>query len=481
MKNIGKAAIIIILASILALALNGFDFRAESLLMLYVVAIVIIIVETGSFKLGIVSALVCVFTFNFLFTEPRFTFSINDPNYYISMLIFLIVAGIVGSLMTRLKKQIIISTENEEGTKKLYKIVKGYLNLTGDHQITIHGEKSIQELTGKTCYMYLKKNGKPFESEGLNWCFDNSTACGFGEMKLGELPVKYMPIRSGHKTLGALEMEMEGTDLSKPEMVYVNTILTQTTIALERDHLSKEEEKNKFRIETERLKSNLLRSISHDLRTPLTSIEGSANFILESPQPLDEETVRSLLTDISSDAVWLNNLVENLLNMTKIQDGRLIISKAGELACDILSEASSRISKRLGKHNLEINVPEELTLVPMDGHLIIQVLVNLLDNCIKHTREDSNIVVNAYENEKYMVFEVQDNGGGIGEDIQDKIFESFVTSSKESGDMVRGMGLGLSIVKSIIEAHGGTIMAENNYLGGATFRFTLPLEGRNNE
>lgn len=320
MKNIGKSAFIIGLASLLAWALNGFGFRPESLLMIYVVAIVIVIVETSSFRLGIISAFICVFAFNFLFTEPRFTFSINDPNYYISMLIFLIVAGIVGTLMTRLKKQIVIATENEESTKKLYKIVTGYLNLTGDHQITIQGEKSIQELTGKTCYIYLKKEGKPFESTGLNWCFDHSMPCGFGEIKFGEMPVKYLPIRSGHKTLGALEMEMEGTELTKGEMVYVNTILTQTTIALERDQLSREEEKNKFRIEAEQLKSDLLRSISQDLRTPLTSIEEKSNLLLECFQRSDEETVRSLLSEISRDAVWLNNLVENLLNMTKTEE-----------------------------------------------------------------------------------------------------------------------------------------------------------------
>lgn len=480
MKNIGKAAVIVLLGTVLVLALNEFGLRGESLLMIYVVAIVIVIVETNNFKLGIASAVVSVFTFNFLCTEPRFTFSISDPNYYFAILIFLIVIWIVGTLTTSLKKQIKISVANEESMKKLYTIVTGYLNLTGDQQITIHGEKSIEELTGKTSYMYLKKQGKPFESEGLNWCFDHSTPCGFGEIKFSDLTVKYLPIRSGHRTLGAIEIEMEGVDFTRAQLVYVNTVLTQTTIALERDYLSKEEEKNRFHIASEKLKTNLLRSISHDLRTPLTSIAGSGNFLLESWESLDKETINSLLKDISVDATWLNDMVENLLNMTKIQEGHLIIAKEGELAWDIISEAVGRVSKRLGDHVIKVKVPEQLTLVPMEAHLIIQVMINLFDNCIKHTKSDSKITASAYEKENYMVFEVEDDGGGINESIKDKIFDSFVTTN-ETGDNSRGVGSGLPICKSIVEAHGGEIRADNNRIGGATFRFTLPLEENRDE
>ena len=468
-------AMIIILTTLLAFVLDEIGLYVENILMLYAVAVLIIITETKSFRWGVASTIICIFTFNFLFTQPRYSFMMTDPNNIVSLFIFLVVSFIVSTLVTRLNNQILFSNKNEERTAKLYKISSGYLNITGFDNIIVYGENSLSSLIDKPCKLYIKTDGAEFEDSAVAWSYKNAMPCGFGEGYLDKSKDKYIPVKSGNKTLGVLQIELSGVDISKEETLYINTMLNQITIALEHDYLSRAEEINRLNIEKEKLKSSLLRSISHDLRTPLTTIGGNAEFLLDNESTLDEETKTAMLADIVADSTWLSSMVENLLNMTKIQDGRLILRKQNEVVDDIIGGAVSRISKRLGRHKLTVNKPDEVLLVPMDGQLIIQVLVNLIDNCIKHTREDSQIVVSAVLDEQ-MYFEVSDNGGGIKADVLLKIFDSFVTSDAASSDNHRGIGLGLSIVKSIVEAHGGEITAENNDKGGATFRFTLSMK-----
>jgi two-component system sensor histidine kinase KdpD len=184
--------------------------------------------------------------------------------------------------------------------------------------------------------------------------------------------------------------------------------------------------------------------------------------------------MRSVLNDIASDASWLSGMVENLLNMTRIQDGRLVIKKNSEVVDDIIGEAVSKVIKQKKGHQLIVEKPDEMLLVPMDGRLIIQVLLNLIDNAFKHTRDDSMVWIKVYSESENAVFEITDNGGGIREDKIDKLFDSFYTAIDNSSDKKHGMGLGLNICKSIVEAHNGKIIAKNNSIGGASFKFYLP-------
>lgn len=470
-----KTVIIILLATLVAFFLDYLKLRGENILMLYAIAVMVIITQAKKLLWGAISAIVCVLAFNYFFTAPRYTFQVNDPNYFVSFGIFLVLAFIVSTLTTRLNHQVIISRQNEERTSELYKISNGYLNVIGRTSIISYGEKSLSNLIKKNCKLYIKTSANQFTDKAVSWCYENSAPCGFGESIFNDTKYKYLPIKSGQKTLGVVSIEVGSIDLTKDETLYINTMLGQITITLEHDFLTKAEETNRINIEKEKLKSNLLRSISHDLRTPLTSIAGNAEFLLQSIDKPNLDISKSMLTDISTDASWLSNLVENLLNMTRIEDGRLLLNTQKEVVDDIISEAVGHVSKRLANHTLVVNKPDDIVLVPMDGSLIIQVLVNLIDNSIKHTRSDSEIVVSAYINEG-MVFEVSDNGGGIAPDFIDSIFDSFVTSSATVSDTHRGVGLGLSIVKSIVGAHGGEITAQNNDKGGATFKFELPLE-----
>ena len=287
----------------------------------------------------------------------------------------------------------------------------------------------------------------------------------------GECEYAYIPLSSKNATHGVVKFKGK---LTAEEARLADTFISQITLALDREMMASLEEENRLQIEKEKLRSSLLRSISHDLRTPLTGIAGGADLLLSNINEIDQETMKSVLTDIASDASWLSNMVENLLNMTRLQDGRLTIKKKNEVVDDIIGETVSKVQKQKNKHKLIVEKPEEVMLVPMDAQLIIQVLFNLIDNAFKHTREDSCIRVSAYREGQCAIFEVSDNGGGIKPESLGKVFDNFYSAEDGHSDRRLGMGLGLSICKSIVEAHNGKITAENNTIGGATFKVTLP-------
>lgn len=474
--NASKSLMILLLTTLFALLLQQMTLRAENALIIYVLGILIIIIQTKSFLWGIVSSVIYIFLFNFFFTEPKFTLMVNDPDYIVSFCIFLIVAFIASKLTSKLQKQIEISKQKEEITNTLYKISSGYLNISGITNIANYGAKNLEFLIHKKCIIYYGENGISSNDEAVIWCSGNGLACGKGEKQFPYLSSKYVPIKIKDQAAGVVKIDCSDSDITKEETLYVNTMLSLIALAIEREVLNLTAEKNRFNIEKEKLKSNLLRSISHDLRTPLTAITGGTNLLIDRLDTLDKETVLSLLYDINADSAWLSNMVENLLNMTRIQEGRLLIKQQYEVVDDIVSEAISRVSKRIGKHTIKTDLAKEIFLVPMDGQLIIQVLINLIDNALKHTREDCIITIKTEKTGELMSFSVADNGGGINAYILEHIFDSFITAANDSADKHRGIGLGLSICKSIVQAHGGTISAKNNETGGATFTFTLPLE-----
>lgn len=238
--------------------------------------------------------------------------------------------------------------------------------------------------------------------------------------------------------------------------------------------LEEESRKAKIRAEKEEFKTLLLQSVSHDFRTPLTSISANADYLLRS-DATDEETRKELLGSIVEDATWLNNMVENLLSMTRVQDEDVTLKKTPEIVDEIIGEAVGKMERRKGDHRISVQLPEEIIVAPMNARLILQVLVNLIDNAIKHSVPSSLIEVRARKDEEVVRFAVSDNGGGIGSEDPERLFARFYATEHNGGGR-RGIGLGLSICKAIVEAHGGTMTARNNQQGGATFEFALPLE-----
>ena len=252
-------------------------------------------------------------------------------------------------------------------------------------------------------------------------------------------------------------------------------IAEQNVAAMRRiNKLEEENRKPKIKAEKEEFKTLLLQSVSHDLRTPLTSISVNADYLLHS-ESSNEQTRKELLQNILNDARWLNDMVENLLNMSRVQDEDIEIEKTPEIVDEIIGDVIERMEPRKGSHTLQVQLPEEIVVVPMNAKLISQVLVNLIDNAIKHSAQNSIIQVSAWKGKDVVHFSVSDNGGGIRAKDKEQLFSRFYATERSDGGR-RGVGLGLSICKAIVEAHGGTIYAYNNDHGGATFEFILPSE-----
>ena len=226
----------------------------------------------------------------------------------------------------------------------------------------------------------------------------------------------------------------------------------------------------------EQLRANLLRSISHDLRTPLTSISGNASNLLSNGEKFDADTKKQLYSDIYDDSMWLINLVENLLSVTRIEEGRLNINLSTELLDEIITEALHHISRKKVEHKISFQASEEFILVKVDARLIMQVIINIVDNAIKYTQKDSEIVITTRKQNHRAVVCIADNGGGISDDVKPYIFDMFYSGAKGIADSRRSLGLGLSLCKSIITAHGGEIEVSDNRPHGAVFTFSLPIE-----
>ena len=472
-----KIAVVWVISTLLAIVMNRAGLRPENILLEYLVGVLIGIVATGSLAWGIMTAIVFALTFNYLFTEPKLTFHMYDADYVISVMICVVVAVIVSTLVVKLQRQMQIANKKREITTKINAIGNGFLNVSGFDEMRKYSGESLSNLTGKHVTVLLKEDeSQEFPSAMAEWCYNQSLPCGHGECQFPNDNGLYIPIKNREKTYGVIIFDCGGWSLKEEEKVYVDTVISQITLVVEREQLSREQENNRVQMERERLKSTLLRSISHDLRTPLTGIGSNAGFLFDNLGIIDHDTVRSMLKDICTDTEWLSSMVENLLNMTRIQEGRLDINKKKEVVDDIIGSAVNLVSKRIGSHKLKTRTPEEILLFSVDGRLFIQVLVNLLDNAFRHSGDGTTVTISAERVGDCIRFQVSDNGVGISADKMQQIFDNFFTTAYENGDRQRGVGLGLTICKAIVEAQGGTIQVCNNETGGVTFSVEMPME-----
>ncbi|WP_331666936.1 ATP-binding protein [Metaclostridioides mangenotii] len=443
------------------------------------------------------SSILSVLIFNFFFTEPYFTFNAIKVGYPLTFVIMLLVALITSALTVRIKTQAKVAVVRERRTDILYEINKKLLTTRGLENIVELVNEYIVNIFERSAVIYtinsnnkmignLMREASDLESTFMNeederavahWVFVNNKSAGSGTDTLMGAGAFYMPVTSQGKVLATIGISCINGELNNNNKLFLKMISSQLAMALERQNLSDEQKDILVASEKEKMRSNLLRAISHDLRTPLTGILGASSAILENDGNLDQETHDKLISNIKEDSQWLIRLVENILSVTRINEGTMNVSKHPEAAEEIVAEAIGRIKNRFRDLNITVNVPEELLIVPMDGTLIAQVLMNLLENAVIHSKDDKAIEVNLKKIGKFAMFEVIDNGKGISKEDFPHLFESYMPNEHNSSDSTRGMGIGLSICMSIIKAHNGKIEAENRKDGGAIFRFALPLEG----
>ncbi len=477
---------IVFLATMLSYAFEAFQVRIENIMLIQIVGMMIVMIETKKFIYALIAAILSVFIFNFLFINPKYTFVIDDPNYIIMLLIFFIVAVIVNMLTNRLQTEVNKAKKSEEKIKELYRNSKTLLNLNSKESIIQEELSYLFDVIKHPVMFYFKQRKvetysqpKPFididnYKNAIHYAIEQDIICGQNENKFSDIPIVIFPFKKNHHVNGAIIMDVTNDHLNKYEKDFIVANMLLILMALEREHIEREKELSKIDIEREKLKSSLLRSLSHDLRTPLTSLQAGSSFILDSYNQLDDAMIKSIINDIHMETTQLADYVENLLSMTKISSGKLTINRKNELIMDILNDVYQRVYKRIGQHQLEIQKDSKLEYIYIDSLLITQVFINLIDNALKHTKDDSHIDITYQCDDHGVWFNVSDNGGGIATTMIDKLFVDFASHSEERSDTHRGSGLGLSISKSIIDAHGGIIEGFNNDQGGATFRFYIP-------
>jgi len=495
-KNALKTLLIMSLATIISLILRKLGLHESNVIIAFILGVLFVSRSTDGYVYGILAAIIGVLLFNFFFTIPYYSFLVYRTDYPVTFVIMLIAAIITSTLTSRVKTQAKISCIRENRMRILYKISKSLLTAKNKNQIVEVCGDNLIDMFNRTIMVVIvdDKNNlqKPnvymlnnqykmdiFESEielmAIERCFKTGKVVEFEVGNSINSMGYYHPIKGQNIILGVIGIAcLEKNTLLENEKILLQSVSTQMALAIEREDLYEKKRQINLETERERLRGNILRSISHDLRTPLTGILGSVSTISDNYDILDNDTKKELLKIIYEDTSWIIHSVENILSMTRIDEGKLEIKKDVEIVEEIVSESISRVTRFSGSHNIKVELPEKVVILFVDGLLIEQVFINLIDNAIKYTQSDSIIKIKVTEKEDNVIFEVSDNGKGIPEEDISTIFDRFYTKTNGESLEKRGIGLGLAICKSIIEAHGGYMKALNNSSGGATFIFSLP-------
>lgn len=490
-----KTISIIALATGVSSLMASIDFKNQNIIMIYILAVLMISRITNGYIYGIIASIFCVLIDNYLFIEPLFTFNVFQSDYPITFAVMLLTSLITSTMTVRIKSQIEFAENREQRTEVLYEINKKLLVTRGIDNIVDLTNEYIVKIFGRSVIFYTcdPEDGTPGiiklankdedasyllsikESMVAHWVFINQKRAGAGTDTFMEAKAFYMPVVFQGNVLAVLGIACpDRIKVDQSSRSFMRRITSLVAMALERQRLSDEQRSILVETEKEKMRSNLLRAISHDLRTPLTGILGASSAILENKDTLEENTKNQLISHIKDDSQWLIRMVENLLSVTRINEDTANVTKEPEAAEEIVAAAIARIRKRFPEQKIKVTVPDELLMVPMDGTLIEQVIINLIENAIKHSGE-TMIDVSLRKENNFAVFEVSDNGEGIPEQDFPYIFESYVPNGKRTSDSSRGLGIGLSICMSIVKAHQGMIEASNIDNGGALFRFTLPM------
>jgi len=477
-------------ATLISFGLRTLKISESSYIMTYILGVLLIAYLTDGYLYGVISSVLGMLIFNFFFTEPYYTLVAYSPEYPVTFIIMVIAALITSTLTARAKRESRLAEMRENRMRILYQIERNLLAVKSTEQACAIAAKDISELFGLSVIIAIAdihgelsirsiEGTDVFDSDkeklALVEAFQSGNTCGAGTQLFPDSRAYFQPINGQSGVLGVIGMAFDDEyQLTESQTVFLDTIGGQIALVLEREKLYEKQQQVKMEVERERLRGDLLRAVSHDLRTPLTGILGSVSTVIENYNALAEDVRKDFLQGIYEDAEWLNNLVENILSMTRFGEGRVDLKKEMEAVEEIVAEAVSRTKKRLKHHEITVSIPDELIMIPVDGTLIEQVLVNLLDNAIKHTPDNTKINLMVTQEHDGVVFEVSDNGPGIPEKDLPFIFNRFFTLTHTVGR--RGIGLGLAICKSIVEAHGGEICASNSPSGGSVFRFSLPVK-----
>ena len=486
-------------AATIVLAMTGLCFLLRSHLqvtdvaMLYLLAVVVVAARYARGPSILASGL-SITLFDLGFVPPYGRFDVHDAAYLLTFAMMFLVAIVMSGLTTRIRSAAEAAAARERRTAVLYELSRELASATRAAEVAdvvsrhlgtaVGGEAAFAWATGAAAEAgLLFPDGALFAParlrEGAHWVYAWDLPAGAGTAEFADLPALLLPVRAALHRHGVVAIRGPGIALlGEADRRTLELLVRHAALALERLSLADQREQAEVAAEAERLRATLLSSISHDLRTPLASIEGAGSTLLEQDTPLAPPVARELLTTIVEESQRMTRMVTNLLDMVRVESGHLTARTSWVPLEEVIGVARLRLDAQLRAHPVEVHLPADPLLVPIDELLMEQVVVNLLENAARYTPPGTPISITAARAGAAVEVEIADRGPGIPAGEEEAVFRKFYrlgAAGPTDPGALAGTGLGLAICRGVVTAHGGRIWVERRAGGGASFRFTIPV------
>jgi two-component system sensor histidine kinase KdpD len=483
----GYAALGVVISTALAWTMFPY-FGLANLIMVYLLGVVLVAIRCGRGP-SVMASVLSVATFDFFFVPPYYSFAVSDIQYLLTFGVMLIIALVISNLAVRIGQQAEMARYRERRTGVLYAMSRDLATHRGVGMLAHVAAKHLRDVFNSQVAIFLADEERrlqlqrgeqlffefdPKEMGVAQWVFEHNERAGMGTDTLPGSSALYLPLVGSLGPIGvvALRPAQPSLLLDPDQLHLLESLVNQTALAIERTQLSDEAQRAHVQTETERMRNAILSSVSHDLRTPLATITGAASSLLDETGQVDSTSKRDLAKSIYQEAGRLDRLLKNLLDIMRLEAGAVHLNKDWHPLDEVIGAALGRLERRLGDRLVHTSIPPDLPLVMVDGVLLEQVLINLLENALKYSPAGTSIEISASAGDRDLMVEVADRGPGLPPGEEVRIFDKFY---RLQPDKEGGVGLGLTICRGIVEAHGGRIWAENRMAGGAVFRFTIPL------
>ncbi len=492
-KQWGLTLLMLLLSTVMGFLFHVLNFTDANTITVYILGVLITALIAKNHICNALFSLASVLLFNFFFTDPGLSFAAYETGYPVTFIIMFSVSLITGMLVNKITLSAKLSANAAYRTSIMLETNQLLQKADSEDAIIETLSEQVRKLLNCNIIIY------PVDQNGLREpkCFPTSEESGckalfspqekaialqvlesrkragaFTERHPDSL-CQYLAVRTSEEVFLVIGIQIGEKNIEPFENSILISILGECALATENLRNAKEKERVALLAKNEQLRANLLRAISHDLRTPLTSISGNAENLLANFEKIDEETRKKLLSDVSEDAKWLISLVENLLSVSRISEGRMNIRMSAQLVDEVIAEALQHIGRKTSEHTIMTDCGDELLLAKMDARLISQVIINLVDNAIKYTPKGSVIRISAANIGDRIAVSVADNGPGIPDERKADVFRMFYIGERKVTDCRRSLGLGLALCQSIVTSHGGKLTLSDNKPNGCNFTFTL--------
>jgi len=484
--DFAKALTAVGVCAVLGWAADAAQTAESNVVMIFLAGVAFVASRLGRWP-SIVAAIASVLVFDLLFVPPRLTFAVSDTQYAITFAVMLGIGLLISELTSRLQSQLRTSQRQEQRTAQLFRMTKQLSELSGTEFLIRTAGRQLEEVFDGEIAIFLRDDcidlslrygeqsaiaSQPINEVVAQWVAANGKTAGAGTDTLPNATALIVPLAGSQQVMGALGViPKDASRFANPEQVrLLETCGSLIALALERDRSMLQAHEAQLRVEAEQLRNSLLSSVSHDLRTPLAAISGTASAMLETAPEREKDNLQTIVHESER----LTRLVENLLEMARLDSGTIALNRQWHVLEEIVGTALHSVKRQLANHSVRVEIAPDFPLIYVDGFLIEQALVNLLENAARYTPLGSEVEIAAIAQEKSVEIRVSDTGPGVPTGTEQRVFDKFFRGATIAPDGRRGVGLGLAICKAIADSHGGTISVTNRAAGGAVFTIVLP-------